>query len=559
MRSCVVVFFLCLVSAVSSNPLFVSGSKEVFASYPIPKNSELRGVVLLGKESDVIHSREQLQKIEGLVVLDYKLPGNQLTLEKRLFPLGVRKTIDAKALQAIESTIYRYFIENNRPFILLSTPSQRIEDGVVQFCVHESRIDQISIKGNTWSSTERLKKAIYLKEGDSIDQSVLIQNLNFINSNPFRRADVVYSPGRRENTTAIEIVVDERRPIRVYAGTDNTGIKTIQRERVFAGADWGNAFWLGHVFACQYTAAYEVNKFQAITAQYLAPLSWQHILNIYGGYSFVHVALPYPNPTNHGESYQASLRYLIPFTVSGKWRQKAGIGFDVKGLNNTVEFVEMFPIFASLVNITEGVASYEIAWNQSSFDTQAAVQLFISPGELIANETNQNYENLRPGAKNFWVYATGTFKQLYRLPQGCLLSLSFEGQWSSASLLPIEQIGIGGYNTVRGYEERELNMDTGLILNLEVRTSPVAFLARKNVKNKDALQFLGFVDYGWGTDRTPVPGVKKTDYLAGIGPGIRYTLDPYITGRLDWGIKLHHAERFEGGWSMLHFSVTASY
>lgn len=42
----------------------------------------------------------------------------------------------------------------------------------------------------------------------------------------------------------------------------------------------------------------------------------------------------------------------------------------------------------------------------------------------------------------------------------------FRGQLASTNLLPSEQMGLGGYNSVRGYLERQVNVDNGLIVNL---------------------------------------------------------------------------------------------
>jgi len=533
-------------------------------SYASKNNPEraLKGVVLLGKKGIQLLQPHDLQCIQGLVVLDFDFPGKIETLEKRIFSQNSEgQQLNIETVEKVERIIHQYFIENNRPFLILSTPSQNLEEGVVQFFVQESVVDQITVRANRPSSTSSLMKMIHLKSGDRIDQNKLIRDLNFINQNPFRHADIVYSPGSKEYTTNIEFVLRETNPYRIYAGTDNTGIRTIQRNRMFAGFDFGNFFGLGHVLSCQYIAAYQLHKFQAITAQYLAPLSWQHVLNIYGGYSQVHVDLAFPNKKNHGESYQASFRYQIPFVSWGSWRHDVKIGFDVKGLNNTVEFVETFPLFSRLVNITQAVLSYDVAWEWRHVHTKIRSQIFYSPGQLIANQSDEDFEALRPDAKNHWVYATLAVNQLYKLPYSFLCSISIEGQWSSQNLLPIEQMGIGGYNTVRGYEERELNMDSGVIANLEIRTPPF-FLdsaSQKKSKIKDGLQFVGFIDYGWGTDRNAVPQTKKRDYLLGAGPGVRYIIDPYVEARLDWGIKLHKEAAFQGGDTMIHFGVTANY
>lgn len=78
-------------------------------------------------------------------------------------------------------------------------------------------------------------------------------------------------------------------------------------------------------------------------------------------------------------------------------------------------------------------------------------------------------------------------------------------------------------------------------------------------KRRDSIQFLAFADYGWGTDHeADIPGFK-TNYLAGVGPGIRYAFSEYLTARFDVGYKLKKQAAYGGGPAMIHFSVIGSY
>ena len=183
--------------------------------------------------------------------------------------------------------------------------------------------------------------------------------------------------------------------------------------------------------------------------------------------------------------------------------------------------------------------------------------MFYSPGQWIADQSKQDYGSLRPGASANYVYFRGSFVYLQRLPHAFSLSWLTRGQVSSNPLLPSEQFGIGGYDTVRGYEQREVNKDDALLSSLEMRTP--AFPLFKSWKVANALQFLAFFDFGWGINIDNIPGGQKANYLMGIGPGLRYTIEPYLTARLDWGEKLHKKSEFGGGNSMFYFNLTLSY
>ena len=132
-------------------------------------------------------------------------------------------------------------------------------------------------------------------------------------------------------------------------------------------------------------------------------------------------------------------------------------------------------------------------------------------------------------------------------------------EWASIPLLPSEQLGIGGYESVRGYDERQLDADTGGFLSAELRTPSFRVFTKKNSSKQDMALFLLFVDGGVSYDKVAVPTTKKFDYLIGAGPGIRYSFSSYLNGRLDMGFKLHNKATFTGGSPMFHFSLIGNY
>ncbi len=77
-------------------------------------------------------------------------------------------------------------------------------------------------------------------------------------------------------------------------------------------------------------------------------------------------------------------------------------------------------------------------------------------------------------------------------------------------------------------------------MNAEARTPPISLISMiRRRPMKDAIQFLAFVDYGYGRNHNAIVQEPSPDFLIGAGPGLRYTLDPYVAVRLDWGFKLH--------------------
>lgn len=468
----------------------------------------------------------------------------------------VDQQINQEDLDDIKKEIVRYYQRHNRPLVKVYIPEQDVTDGCIKFVVIESKVGNICATGARWFDNELLVKYIRLNPGDTVDEKKLVQDLTWMNRNPFRRTDVIYSPGKEPNTTDIELVTTDRFPLRVYATADNTGLKTTGPGRVMAGFNWGNAFDLDQRLSYQYTTSSDNPKeFQAHTAQYTVPLPWRHIFMVYGGYSEVDAHLPFSHFRSHGTSVQGSGRYIIPLPPANKVLEEFTFGFDYKRTNNTIEFSEV-PVFGKTVNLAQFMVEYslgyEVPWTKISFFTD----VFGSPGGMMPDQTKADYNSLRKGASPRYLYGRLAFIEIFYLPKKFSIMTTLKGQLATNALLPSEQYGIGGFDTVRGYEERILNGDDALQANVEFRSPALRAFDRKC--SRDALQFLVFGDYGFVHNYQPTSGEPGHAFIASAGPGLRYNMDPYINIRLDWGIKLHKIQN-DPSFSRLHFSVTMGY
>lgn len=542
----------------------VSVTEESLPRLPKPPQEEKQVVLIKKLEGIVVtggdFSDEDVSHIEGVQFIGLKIPGKPQTLKDQLAQF-LGKEVTTQTLLEMRWTISDYYASNSYPLVLVEVPHQEISAGVLKLTVLESRLGKVEVEGNRWSSASRLKEYVKLRPNQLINEDRLLQSISFMNRNPFRRVDIIYAPGEESGTTDVILSVKDRRSLRVYSGTENTGVEPTGRGRWYTGLNWGNAFGFDHVFSYQFTSAFNVHRFHAHTSEYLALLSWGHVLGVYGGYSKVHPKVHYPFKRNDGWSMQVSGRYTLPLQVYRYLEHEISFGGDFKRTNNTFEFSEDFPVFGNNVNLTQLALSYSGNYERNSYRLDFNGDLYWSPGKWVADQTDAAYNSLRPGAKNHWVYFRGAFVYLQRLPKSFSLSLTARGQVSSHPLIPSEQFGLGGYDTVRGYDQREVNKDDAIYLSGEARTPPFALLKRikSQWKVPDALQFLAFLDYGWGIDIDTLPGGKKSNYLLGAGPGLRYTIEPYLTVRLDWGIKLHKEASYGGGNTMVHFNVTASY
>jgi hemolysin activation/secretion protein len=519
---------------------------------------EVTGVRLLGSEKAMRSSRDDDSEIQ---FIDLDVPGSKGDLSDTLSTY-VGKPLRACDLISIKRDIILFYRDSNRPLVSVQVPEQDVTEGIIQFIVTESTLDKVEVRGNRYFSKERYSNAIKVKKGEKINENLLLNNLNYINHNPFRRADLVYAPGSESDTTDLEILVNDRFPLNGYAGVDNTGLQHIDRTRIFAGGTWGNAFGLDQILTVQYSMAPDPHKFNAITGSYTIPIApIQHFINIFGGYSQIHADLPFESRTN-GRAAQASLRYTIPLPPSPWILQEFIWGFDFKRANNTAFFVESGARAGRPVNLTQFMIGYNLGYERGINKLGFDAEIYTSPFSWVDDQSQKDFKELNPAADHTYVYGRSSINYKLLLPKSFYWTFNLAGQVSTGGLLPSEELGLGGFSTVRGYEERQLNADDGVLFRTEFLSPKFSVFLPCKRKIHDKIQFLAFLDYGFShnilTRNEKLAGMKKNDYVLGVGPGIRYNIDHYLQARFDWGIKLHKND-FPGGWSMIHFSVVASY
>jgi hemolysin activation/secretion protein len=137
-------------------------------------------------------------------------------------------------------------------------------------------------------------------------------------------------------------------------------------------------------------------------------------------------------------------------------------------------------------------------------------------------------------------------------------------QISNGNLLPSEQLGAGGADSVRGYDERAANGADGVILSQEIRT-PMFSLAKAIINTdssyNDQTQLAAFFDYGSVWDVKTLPGSPNSTELTSAGLGFHTLSGPDGNFRIDlnYGWQLRKlpfaADHSEFG----HIAVTAAY
>ncbi|MBT5454737.1 MAG: hypothetical protein HOK85_07810, partial [Euryarchaeota archaeon] len=191
------------------------------------------------------------------------------------------------------------------------------------------------------------------------------------------------------------------------------------------------------------------------------------------------------------------------------------------------------------------------------------IEGFYSPGKWLSDQSNNKYNNLRTHAKNQYFYVKSYLSNYFEMPYRFAWRNSLRGQISTNNLLPSEEVGLGGMDTIRGYKERELNFDNAIIFNSEFYLPyfSLAKIFKKSQAPIDKFQVFGFFDFGLGGVNKTIPNQSKSKILYSVGPGVRYKIDRFLTCKVDWGFQLNSlkASGLGGPSNRLSFSLIAGF
>ena len=451
------------------------------------------------------------------------------------------KPLDLNSLNQLVHDVVVYYRQHDRPIVDVSVPEQDVTSGVVQIVATEGRLGKVRFEGNRWFSTSTLSGDVRLHPDDPISGRIVSQDTAWLNANPFRQVDLVYTPGDKPGTTDIAFKTQDRLPLRGYVGYENSGNQYTGYNRWLAGFNWGNAFGLDQQVNYQFTTNDDYKMYNAQSGSWIIPLPWRHTLTFFGSYS---QATPDTNNalfTQNGYSWQVSGRYTIPLPGTDTFNEEVVLGADFKRSNSNL-FFGGSQVYNTLVDVDQAMIGYNASLTDHYGSTALNSSFFYSPGGITEYNHDAQFESSQAGAKSNYYYALLQLNRITKLPFEFSLATKFMGQVSNSTLIGSEQFGIGGYSTVRGYDERIVNGDSGAVFSNELRTPPVSIgQLFGDARATDQLQFMGFIDCGAVTNNKAITGPTSSSTLIGVGPGLRYVVNPYCSVRADYGLQLRNA------------------
>lgn len=503
--------------------------------------TSMRGIWVIDRDSRV---RDPIAAFDGVrfdPAADLSLAVENPTFRNVLSPY-IGHPVTTRRLHQMAQQVIQFYRRNGHPVVDVSFPSgQDITDGIVQIVIQEGKVGQIRVHGGCRTDPCLVRRQSWMKPGQKIEPPHLSQELDWLNRNPFRDVDVSFAPGIAEGTTDLVYHIHDRRPIRGFIGYEDSGTRITGLERLKAGFLWTNSS--DHLLSYQYSAdAHLSGRLDVHSLEYRIPLfDSRDMLSIYGSWGRTNTAFDIGGvPTTRvGDAWQLSMRYLHD-TFNGCCQDdELHFGFDVKGADNFAEFG--IPSLAATPGSDVHVVQFNAGWSSEQRfhdgSSRYRIDFFGSPGGLLSNNHARDFKLVRGHTRATYAYVRAAVEETYRVGARSELLWRMTGQLSTSRLLPTEQLNLGGFDSIRGYDYRSINGDNGYVLNLEYRSLPI----RQCLHGEStSLTMLAFADVGqhldWGSNAN-LP-YDDGDLLASVGVGMRYSVGSNVTVRFDYGLPL---------------------
>lgn len=432
-------------------------------------------------------------------------------------------------LYEVSKEIEQFIRKKGFSFYRVTLPPQSLSDGSVTFKLVSFALGDVEIQGNRYFSEENIIRSLpSLQQGQSPNTQKLAQEVAVANHHPHKKTSIIFKQSDTADNVSVQLEVIEQKPFNVFISANNTGADSTGNARLTTGFQHSNLWGLDHNLNMSYTTS--PNHFSEVSqysASYSLPLykagGW---LTTYYSKSDVdsgHISLGGGiglDVSGSGEMY--GLHYLHFLPKINDYEHTLDIGIDNRLFDNTI-FLTGIGNIATDVRSTPITLLYKGNTSVKSVQLSHNVSWSKNTGLGSLNE-NTDYTATRANSSEDWDlirYGLLATKSI----NDWTLRANFKGQYSSEPLISGEQFGLGGAYSVRGYNEREANMDIGNSVSFEVYTPPW--------KN---LTFLGFVDYGKGRNHDAAAGnVNKDVKLGSFGLGFRWQWQQYILTSIDIG------------------------
>ncbi|MBD2625297.1 ShlB/FhaC/HecB family hemolysin secretion/activation protein [Anabaena variabilis FACHB-164] len=470
-------------------------------------------------------------RVEG-----FEFEGNTAFSDRQLAevtkPFTAREITFAELI-AVETAVTEKYIEAgyiNSGAVISANQTFPRTGGVVKIQIIEGELTEINIIGNRRLNSHYVRSRLEIATKKPLNRNRLLEALQILQLDPLiTNISAEIQPGIRPQQSRLLVRVKEADTFNAEIFTDNNRSPSVGSWRRGIKINQSNLLGWGDGLEVSYTNSDGSNAFDG---SYTLPINARNgTIEFAAGITNTNVIeQPFNRLDIEGKSRTYQLTYRQP--VVQKPNQELALGLTFSRQESQTSLLnERFPLSPGANNQGETSVSalrFFQEYVQRSPRQVLAVRSQFSLGtDLFGATVNNN----APDSRFFAWRGQGQYVRL--LAPETLLILRSDIQIASDSLLSLEQIGIGGAKSVRGYSQDLILTDSGAIASAELRIPILRIPEAKGV-----LQVAPFLDFGVGWNYAGEKANSQSNNLLGTGLGLIWQMSDRLNARLDYGIPL---------------------
>lgn len=494
-------------------------------------------------------------KVPDLIRVDrFEFEGNtaisDAELTKVTEPFTGRDISFAELFQA-RSAVTQLYIERGYITSGALIPPQTLQGGVVTIQVVEGGLESINVSGTQRLSPDYVRSRIALATVKPLNRERLLQALQLLQLNPLiQNLSAELAAGTQAGSSVLELKVTEAKTFNAQILLDNNRAPSVGSFNRRVQINQANLSGAGDNLSLGYS---NTDGSNGLDLSYTLPINARNgtLRFSYGTTSSNVIESPFDRLDIDASSryYELSLRQPLMQTPS----EEFAVGVTASRQESETSVLEIpFPLsLGADDNGRTRISALRFfqEWTKRNSREVLAARSQFSVG---LNAFSSTINEAPPDSRFFsW---RGQAQWVRLLAPETLLLIRGDVQIADRALVPLEQIGLGGQQTIRGYRQDVLLTDNGALASAEVRV-PVLRIPKWQV----LVQLAPFIDVGkaWNREGREDP---DPSFLASVGLGLQLQISDRLTARFDYGIPLVSVSSNKRTWQEngFYFSIVAT-
>lgn len=466
----------------------------------------------------------------GFVLNGVSFSGNTVfsdqELQRIIAPFVGRKVLAAD-LEEMRVALSQHYIMQGYINSGALLPDQQVSEGLVRFDIVEGRISQVNIEGSGRLMDAYIKRALVSDE--PLNKNTLQNNFQLLLEDPlFDSLSVALRPASERGRAILDVDVDRAKAYGLNISYDNHRPVATGQNQVRLSAWARNVTGMGDRLE---VAAISREGSDGYDVAFDLPIGLEG------------TRIGVSTSEGNADVIEASIKVLdinseytstSAYVMKDLYRDLAGhlsLGIELSSREVTNSLLGLPWSFSLGENdgYAKSVAArLNVDYLAKSVNDVLSVRATYSQG-LDAMDSTQNID-ARPDSD----FSSAVLQVQYAkmlTEDGLQLQLRGSYHWANEGLLPMEQIAVGGANTVRGYRENELVRDKGMLASAQL-----LYPLTTSASEWGQWNALVFADYGTAENVVPSPS-QSFDEMSSVGLGVQWR----YKDRLSADIYLAHA------------------